>query len=67
LDTIGKVALWVPVIPPTQLSVAIGALKEVTAHEEFISAKFAKAGTGAVTSSTITVCVCDEVVPAASE
>jgi hypothetical protein len=57
LDTIGNVALWVPVIPPAQLSLAIGALKEVTAHEELISARLAKAGTGAVMSSTITVCV----------
>jgi hypothetical protein len=57
LDTIGKVALWVPVIAPAQLSLATGALKEVTAHEELRSAKLAKVGTGAVTSSTITVCV----------
>jgi hypothetical protein len=63
---IGKVALLVPVITPAQLSFAKGADNDVTEQEELMSERVGNIGTGAVTSSIITVCVCVKVVPAAS-
>ncbi len=63
---IGKVALLVPVITPAQLSFAKGADNDVTEQEELMSERVGNIGTGAVTSSIITDCVCVKVVPAAS-
>ena len=52
---IGKVVVVVPVIVPSQLSVAVGAVIEATEHSAVTSAREPASGTGAVTSSTITV------------
>ena len=60
---IGSIASCVPVIAPAQLSVAVGAVKEVTSHCAVMSDKVATSATGSVTSSMITFCVCVEVFP----
>src|SRR5690554_4952977 len=54
---IGNVALCAPVISPSQLSVAVGAVKLVTSHSAVTSGNVEISATGAVTSSTLTVIV----------
>ena len=54
---IGKVALCVPVKAPAQLSVAVGAVNEVTVHSAVTSDKVVTSATGTVTSSITTSCV----------
>jgi uncharacterized membrane protein YgdD (TMEM256/DUF423 family) len=56
----------VPVIEPSQLSVDIGALGAVTLHSPVKFAKLAEFGTGAVTSSIMTFCVCVLLLPSTS-
>ena len=60
---IGSVALFVTVTTPPQLSVAVGAVKLATEHSAVTFAKVASVGTGAVTSSITTFCVCVDVFP----
>ena len=45
------VALWVTVIIPEQLSVAVGAVNSVTSHSAVTSGKAERSATGGVTSS----------------
>ena len=60
--------MLVPVTTPLQLSVAVGAVKEVTELQlDEIVERFAKSGTGAVMSLTTTFCSCVEVFPFPSE
>ena len=61
---IGKSVVVVPIIVPSQLSVALGALRVVILHSSVASTKFALSATGAVTSSIITFCVCMLLLPA---
>ena len=60
---IGRVTLFVTVTVPPQLSVAVGAVKDVTEHCVVMFANVATTGTGAVTSSITTFCVCVVVFP----
>ena len=60
---IGSVALFVTVTTPPQLSVAVGAVNDVTVHSAVTFANVATVGTGAVTSSITTFCVCVDVFP----
>ena len=53
-ELIGKLAELVAVMVPAQLSVAVGAVKEVTAQEELIAGRVATFGTGAVLSPACT-------------
>src|SRR6056297_263262 len=51
---IGNEASCVPATDPSQLSVAVGAVSEVTSHSAVISASVAASGTGASASVTTT-------------
>jgi hypothetical protein len=57
LDVIGKTALEVPVIIPSQLSVAVGAFNVVSEQELEISVKLITSGTGEILSFITTFCV----------
>ena len=63
---IGNSVLVVPVIVPSQLSVAVGAVKTSTLHSAVTSSKSAISTTGAVISSIITFWVWVEIFPLAS-
>ena len=63
-DVIGKLDVVVPMIDPEQLSLAVGAGMLVTGeHVEVTVGREAFVGTGAITSSTSTTCVCVEIFP----
>ena len=51
---IGNVVVVIPVIVPSQLSVAVGAVKASTLHSAVISFNVVTSATGAVTSFIIT-------------
>jgi hypothetical protein len=48
---------------PVQLSEAVGAATTAALHSPVMSGKVNRSATGAVTSSTMTFCVCVEVFP----
>ncbi|WP_219337882.1 hypothetical protein, partial [Pseudomonas sp. Xaverov 259] len=55
---IGRLALWVPVTVPKQLSVAVGAVRLVTLHCALMTGSEAKSATGAVVSAIVMVWFC---------
>lgn len=67
LDVIGKETLVVAITDPEQLSVPVGAVKEVIEHAPFMSVNVATSGTGAKSSPIFIICVCVEVFPLPSE
>ena len=60
---IGRMASFVTVTVPPQLSVAVGAVSDESEQVADTSAKVAAFGTGAVTSSKTTSCVCVDKLP----
>ena len=63
---IGGVIPVVAVMVPSQLSEAVGAVREVVCEQSSIVGKSAVKGTGSVVSSIVTCCVCVVVLPTAS-
>ena len=66
VDVKGKAVSVVAVIVPSQLSVAVGAVKEVIYEQSSSVGKSAAAGTGSVVSSIVACCVCVAVLSAPS-